>query len=128
MHWFLNSLKYTQIHVNNNVFRNDILFITIYVDDILICRSDKNEILDLKIKLSNYFEMTDCEICKYYLKMLITWNRTLWMLTLSQKIYFTEIFKDFSLQNIKTVIISMKFRAYLTKIIKTAKSELITQY
>jgi len=48
------------------------------------------------------------------------------MLILSQKIYFTEIFKDFSLQNIKIVTTSMKFRVYLTKIIRTAESELIT--
>ncbi len=50
------------------------------------------------------------------------------MLILSQKIYFTEILKDFSLQNVKTVIISMKSETYLTKTIRTAKSELITQY
>ncbi len=36
--------------------------------------------------------------------------------------------KDFSLQNVKTVTTSMKLKVYLTKIIKTAKSELITQY
>ncbi len=39
-----------------------------------------------------------------------------------------KILKDFSLQNVKTVITSMKFRAYLTKIIRIAKLELITCY
>ncbi len=34
--------------------------------------------------------------------------------------------KDFSLQNVKTVTTSMKLRAYLIKIIKIAKLELIT--
>ena len=77
MHWFLDSLKYTWIHTDNNVFRNDILFVAVYVDDILIYESDKNKILDLKIKLSNHFEMTDCRTCKHYLRMLITQNRTL---------------------------------------------------
>ncbi len=37
-----------------------------------------------------------------------------------------KMLKDFSLQNVKTVITSMKLRAYLTKIIKIAESELIT--
>ncbi len=77
MHQFLDSLKYTWIYTDNNVFKNDILFIAVYVDDILICRSDKNEILDFKIKLNNHFEMTDCRACKHYLEMLITQNRTL---------------------------------------------------
>jgi len=77
MHWFLDSLEYTQIHINNNVFKNSTLFIAVYVDDILICRSDKNEILDLKIKLNNHFKMINCRACKHYLEMLITQNRTL---------------------------------------------------
>jgi len=77
MYWFLDSLEYTWIYIDNNVFRNDTLFIAVYVDDILICRSDKNKILDLKIKLSNYFKMINCKVCKHYLKMLITQNRIL---------------------------------------------------
>ncbi len=59
------------------MFKKRTLFVAVYVDDILICRSDKNKILDLKIKLSNHFEMTDCRVCKHYLEMLITQNRTL---------------------------------------------------
>ena len=128
MHWFLDSLEYTQIHVNNSVFRNSILFVAVYVDNILICRSDKNKILGLKIKLSDHFEMTNCRMCKHYLEMLVTQNRTLWMLILSQKIYLIRMLKDFSLQNVKAVTTSMKFRIYLTKTTETAKSELITQY
>ncbi len=123
---FLISLEYTQIHVDNNVFRKRILIVVIYVNNIFICRSDKNKILDLKIKLSNYFEMTNCEMYKHYLKMLITQNRTLQIFILLQRIYFTEMLKDFSLQNVKIVITSMKFKIYLIKTIRTAESELIT--
>jgi len=52
IHQFLNSLKYTQIHTDNNVFRNDTLFVAVYVNNILIYKLDKNKILDLKIRLS----------------------------------------------------------------------------
>ncbi len=83
MYWFLDSLRYTQIHTDNSVFRNDTLFVAVYVDDILICEFNKNKILGLKIKLSNHFKMTNCKIYKHYLEMLITQNRTLWTLTLS---------------------------------------------
>ena len=72
IHHFLVDLRYTQIQINNNVFRKKTLIIAVYVDNILICRSDKNKILDFKIKLSNYFEITDCRVCKHYLKILIT--------------------------------------------------------
>jgi len=70
--------------------------------------------------------MTDCKICKHYLKMLIIQNRTLQTLTLLQRIYFIKMLKDFSLQNVKTGITLMKLRVYFTKIIRTAESELIT--
>jgi len=77
MHRFLDSLGYTRIHADNSVFRNGTLFVAVYVDDILICGPNKDEILGLKAKLSNHFEMTDCGACKHYLGMLVTRNRTL---------------------------------------------------
>jgi len=77
IHHFLADLKYTQIYADNNVFKKRTLIVAVYIDNILICKSDKNKILNLKIKLSNHFEMTDCRMCKHYLKMLITQNRTL---------------------------------------------------
>jgi len=72
IHCFLVNLRYTQIYTDNNMFRKETLIIAVYVNDILICRSDKNKILDLKIKLSNHFKMTDCKTCKHYLEMLVT--------------------------------------------------------
>ena len=59
------------------MFRKKILIVAVYVDNIFICKLNKNKILDLKIKLSNHFEMTDCRMCKHYLEMLIIQNRTL---------------------------------------------------
>ncbi len=79
------------------MFKKRILIVVVYVDDILLCELNKNKILNLKIKLSNHFEMTNCKICKHYLEMLITQNRTLQILILSQKIYFIEMLKDFDL-------------------------------
>jgi len=69
---FLVDLEYTQIHINNNVFRKRTLIVAVYVNNIFICRLDKNKILDLKTKLSDHFEMTNCRVCKHYLEMLIT--------------------------------------------------------
>jgi len=59
------------------MFKKKILIVAVYVDDILLCELNKNKILDLKIKLSNHFKITDCKVCKHYLEMLITQNRTL---------------------------------------------------
>ena len=65
------------------MFKKKTLIVAVYIDDILLCELNKNKILNLKIKLSNHFEMTNCKICKHYLEMLITQNRTLQTLILS---------------------------------------------
>ncbi len=83
IHCFLADLRYIQIHVNNNMFKKKTLIVAVYIDNILLCKLNKNKILDLKIKLNNHFEMTNCEICEHYLKMLITQNRTLQIFILS---------------------------------------------
>ena len=54
IHHFLISLRYTQIQTDNNVFKKKTLIIAVYVDNIFICKSNKNKILNLKIKLSDY--------------------------------------------------------------------------
>jgi len=59
------------------VFKKKTLIIAIYVDNILLCKLNKNEILDLKIKLSDHFKMINYRICKHYLEMLVTQNKTL---------------------------------------------------
>jgi len=65
------------------MFKKKILIVAVYVDNILLCEFNKNKILDLKIKLSNYFKMINCKICKHYLEMLIIQNRTLQTFILS---------------------------------------------
>ncbi len=65
------------------MFKKKILIVAVYVNDILLCELNKNKILDLKIKLSNHFKITDYKVCKHYLEMLITQNRTLQTLILS---------------------------------------------
>ncbi len=77
IHHFLADLRYTQIHTDNSVFKKKTLIIAVYVDNILLCKFNKNKILNLKIKLSNYFKIINCRICEHYLKMLITQNRIL---------------------------------------------------
>jgi len=77
IHCFLVSLRYIQIYTDNNVFKKKTLIIVVYIDNILLCKLNKNKILNLKIKLSNHFKIIDCKVCKHYLKMLITQNRTL---------------------------------------------------
>ncbi len=59
------------------MFKKKILIIAVYVDNILLCKLNKNKILNLKIRLSDHFEMTNCRMCKHYLEMLITQNRIL---------------------------------------------------
>lgn len=115
MHGFLTGLGYTRLHADNSVFRKESLIVTIYVDDLLMCGPHKDEIKDLKGKLSGQFEMTDCGPCKHYLGMQITRNRAMRTVTLSQETYLVGVLKDFGLQEAKAVTTPMEPGVYLTK-------------
>jgi len=110
------------------VFRNGTLIVAVYVDDILLCGPKRNEIRDLKAKLSSQFEMTDCGPCKHYLGMQITRDRTRRTLTLSQGTYLKGVIKDFGLGEAKAVTTPMEPGAYLMKATETASPQLITKY
>jgi len=128
MYKFLVDINYTCLHTDNSVFMNSNLIIALYIDDILICRSEKKVINELKARLSTQFNMMDCGSCKHYLEMQITRDETLRTLTLSQKIYLKRVLKDFNFLKTKAVTTSMKPDTYYIKTKNIATSQLIQQY
>jgi len=128
MHKFLVNINYICLHTDNSVFMNSNLIIALYIDDILICRSEKKIINKLNTRLSTQFNMMDCGSCKHYLEMQIMRDRTLRTLTLSQKIYLKRVLKDFDFLKTKAVTTSMKPGTYHIKTKNIATSQLIQQY
>ena len=57
------------------MFSNGLLFVTVYVDDLLIVRPKIKEINSLKAALTTKFSMTNLGAVAYYLGMSVTRDR-----------------------------------------------------
>ena len=84
---FLVDLEFTHLNMNHSLFQKELLFVAVYIDDLLLCDLHKQQIQRLKNVLNTKFEMTDLSFLKHYLKMQITHNRTWKTLTLTQFTY-----------------------------------------
>jgi len=80
-----------------------ILYLLLYVDDILMASSSKDEIVKLKEKLNGEFEMKDLGPTKRVLGIDILRNRDKGELFLSQLSYLKKVVERFRMSNSKTV-------------------------
>ena len=80
-----------------------ILYLLLYVDDILIASSDKHEIQQLKVKLNGEFEMKDLGNAKKILGMDIVRDQSKGVLFLSQHDYLKKVVEQFRMSDSKVV-------------------------
>ena len=82
------------------------MFICVYVDDVLLFKSNLNLLKLIKIKLSEHFKMTDLRSLSHYLNMKIIrfFNR----INLNQTFYLLRILKRFEMTDYKSMNIFMK--------------------
>ena len=85
-----------------------IIFLVLYVDDILLIGNDVGIIPSVKIWLSSQFDMKDFNEAWYILGIKLWWNRKNSMLGLSQTGYIDKILKRFSMQNSKKGLLLFK--------------------
>jgi hypothetical protein len=81
--------------------------IIIYVNDLIFTKLDFAIIFKLKNVLNERFEMSDLELCIYYLNMKIFKNRRLRLLILNQSVYIEQILRDHEMWNCKSLITFM---------------------
>ena len=79
-----------------------VLFLLVYVDDIIIGGEDNNEITDIKFQLQNRFKTRDLGTVKYFLGLEIARNAT--GIHISQKKYASEIIQAAGLLGCKPVV------------------------
>ena len=105
---FLKSLNFfsTEADVSIFIHENKQTFICVYVDDVLLFKSDLNLLKHVKIKLSEHFKMTDLRFSSHYLGMRIIrfFNR----ISLNQTFYLLKVLKRFGIIDCKSMNILMK--------------------
>ena len=80
-----------------------VIFLVLYVDDMLLVGNDKEIIQDLKTQLSSKFDMKDLGVANYILGMEIKRYRAKRKLWLNQRKYVKTILQRFNMQDSKPV-------------------------
>jgi hypothetical protein len=78
---------------------DDVLIISLYVDDLLVTRSNTVQVAEFKLNMMQVFEMTDLGLMNFFLGMEIMQNRE--EIFIYQKKYSKEILKKFQMDNCK---------------------------
>ena len=78
-----------------------VVFLVLYVDDILLIENDIPALQEIKVWLSSQFSMKDPGEASYILGMKIYRDRSRRLLGLSQSIYIDTVLKRFSMETAK---------------------------
>jgi hypothetical protein len=73
------------------------IILFLYVDDMLVARSNMKHINEIKHKLANSFSMKDLDAAKQIFGLRITWDRKNRKLFLSQSEYVENVLKGFNI-------------------------------
>lgn len=92
-----------------------VIYVVIYVDDILIIGSSEKAICDLKQKLSSEFEMRDLQEVRSFLGVNIQRDRERGVMVFEQKAYVKSILERFGMTNCKPSVIPMETHLKLEK-------------
>ncbi len=113
---FLFSLDYVSLNVEFNVFMKNDIMIVIYVNDLIFTEFDRAIIFWLKNALNERFEMSDLDLCIYYLDMMIFRNRNLRQLILNQSVYVEQMLRNHEMWNCKSLITLMNVSCRLINV------------
>ncbi len=113
---FLSFLSYVFLNAEFNVFMKNDIMIVIYVNNLILTRLDFAAIFWLKNALNERFEMSDLDLCIYYLGMMIFRNRRLRQLILNQSIYVEQMLRDHGMWDCKSLITLMNVSCRLIKV------------
>ena len=92
-----------------------VVFLILYMDDILLIRNDISVLQGIKIWLSSQFSMKGLGEESYMFGMKIYRDRLKMLLELSQFMYIDTILKQFSMENSKKGYLSMGHEIFLSK-------------
>jgi hypothetical protein len=109
------SFDYVFLNVEFNVFIKNDITIVIYVNYLIFTKFNIAIIFLLKTALNNRFEMSDLNLCIYYLNMMIFRNRRFKQLILNQNNYVKQILRNYEMWNCKLLIIFINVSCRLIK-------------
>ena len=92
-----------------------VIFLVLYIDDILLIENDVEVLSDVKDWLKNQFEMKDLGEANYILRIKILRDRKNKLLALSQVSYIDKILARFNMENSKRGTLPFRHGIHLSK-------------
>ena len=92
-----------------------VVFLILYVDNILLIENDNPILTSVKVWLSKEFSMKDLGEASFILGIKVYKDRPNRMLGLSQKMYIEEVLKRFSMKNSKRILVPFRHGIHLSK-------------
>jgi len=77
--------------------KDKIIYLIIFVDDLLVCGKNERKLKDIKNKLSNKFKMKDLGEVRTYLGINIKYDRNINEITLDQREYIKSLAKKYDI-------------------------------
>ena len=103
---FIRGLGFTRSKADHYVYfkliGDRVIYLVLYVDDMLLVGNDKEIIQDLNTQLSSKFDMKDLGAANYILGMEIKRDREKRKLSLNQRKYVEKILQRFNMQDSKS--------------------------
>ena len=103
--------------VYKRVSGSALIFLVLYVDDILFIGNDILMLTSVKAWLSKKFSMKDLGEASYILRIKVYRDRFKRILSLSQKLYIDKVLKRFSMKNFKKNLLHLRYCIQLSKMI-----------
>lgn len=104
--------------------RETVIYLILYVDDIIIASNSLDELIRIKRSLTQEFEMEDMQELKYFLGLKVERNLKEGVLSINQSQYVRDLLKRFGMQDCKPVSTPLEVNLKLER----NKSETPTQH
>ncbi|KAL4022437.1 hypothetical protein IC575_016170 [Cucumis melo] len=101
--------------VYKRIINFTVVFLVLYVDDILLIGNDVGHLTDIKKWLATQFQMKDLENAQYVLGIQIVRNRKKKTLAMSQTSYIHKMLSRYKMQNSKKGLLPYKYGINLSK-------------
>ncbi|KAL4385642.1 hypothetical protein GQ457_15G013260 [Hibiscus cannabinus] len=96
-----------------NQGKNDLLIVSLYVDDLFVTRNNSNMVLSFKEEMKKKFEMSDLGLMNYFLGMKVHQGED--EIFISQRKCANDVLKKFKMQNCKPVSTPLVVNEKLSK-------------
>jgi hypothetical protein len=106
MESFLLLVGFSRCHSDSNVYilrqEDALLFLALYVDDLIVTGSTSSIIASIKITLHDMFSMTELGLLHYFLRIEITWSSS--RISLAQPKYALDLLAHFHMVDCKLAL------------------------